>query len=90
MSCDTILRLKGHITAEQIVDYIDEHYKFFNNGVKENNYGSLHKYNWVKEKYDDSNEWKITDGFITFNDGDENRAIFYCYQNINSYENLEY
>lgn len=90
MSCDTILRLKGHITAEQIVDYIDEHYKFFNNGVKENNYGSLNNYNWVKEKYDDSNEWKTTDGFITFNDGTENRAIFYCYQNINSYENLEY
>ena len=84
MSCDTILRLKGHITAEQIVDYIDEHYKF----IKEENYGSLSKYNWVKEKYDDSNEWKITSGFITFNDGDENRDIFYCYQNINSYENL--
>ena len=34
MSCDTILRLKGHITAEQIVDYIDEHYKFMNNIVR--------------------------------------------------------
>lgn len=90
MGCDTILKLKGHIAAEQIVDYIDEHYKFFNNGVKENNYGSLNKYNWIKEKYDDSNEWKITSGFITFNDGDENRAIFYEYQNVNSYENLEY
>ena len=90
MGCDTILRLKGHITTEQIVDYIDEHYKFFNNGIKEDNYGSLNKYNWVKEKYDDSNEWKITSGFITFNDGDENRAIFYEYQNVNSYENLEY
>ena len=86
MSCDTILRLKGHITAEQIVDYIDGHYKF----IKEENYGSLNKYNWFKEKYDDSNEWKITSGFITFNDGDENRNIYYDYQNINSYENLEY
>ena len=55
MSCDTILRLKGHITAEQVVDYIDEHYKFISNNVKEENYGSLNKYNWVKEKYDDSN-----------------------------------
>lgn len=88
MGCDTILILKGHITTEQIVDYIDKHYKFISNNVK--NYGSLNKYDWVKEKYDDSNEWKITSGFITFNDGDENRNIFYYYQNINSYENLEY
>lgn len=90
MGCDTNLRLKGHVTAEQIVDYIDEHYKFISNSVKEENCGSLNEYNWVKEKYDDSNEWKITSGFITFNDGDENRTIFYFYQNINSYENLEY
>lgn len=90
MSCNTILRLKGHVTVEQIVDYIDDHYKFISNSVKEDNYGSLNQYNWVKEKYDDSNEWKIISGFITFNDGDENRAIFYDYQNINSYENLEY
>ena len=92
MSCDTVssLRLKGHITSEQIVDYIDEHYKFMNNGVKENNYGSLNQYDYIKERYDDSNEWKITSGFITFNDGVENRAIFYTYQNVNSYENLGY
>ena len=90
MSCDTILRLKGHITAEQIIDYIDNNYKFIGSSVKENNYGALNKYNWVKEKYDDSNEWKITSGFITFNDDDENITIFYFYQNINSYENLEY
>lgn len=90
MSCDTILKLKGHVTAEQIVDYIDEYYKLFNNSVKEDNYGSLNNYNWVKEKYDDSNEWKITSGFITFNDGEENRTIYYFYQNVNSYENLGY
>lgn len=90
MSYDTILRLKGHITTEQIVDYIDEHYKFISNSIKEENCGSLSEYNWVKEKYDDSNEWKITNGFITFNDCEENKNIFYLYQNINSYENLEY
>lgn len=89
MGCDTTLRLKGHITAEQIIDYIDEHYKFIGNSVKEDNYGSLKKYDWVKEKYDNSNEWKIISGFITFNN-DENITIFYFYQNINSYENLEY
>ena len=48
MGCDTILRLKGHITAEQIVDYIDEHYKFISNNVKEKNGGSLNKYNRFK------------------------------------------
>lgn len=90
MSCDTILRLKGHITVEQIVDYIDEHYKFISKSIRKDNYGSLNRYNWFEEKYDDSNEWKITSGFIRFNDGDENRNIFYDYQNINCYNNLGY
>lgn len=90
MSCATILRLKGHITVEQIIDYIDEHYKLISNSIREDNYGSLSEYNWVKEKYDDSNEWKITSGFIRLNDGDENRNMFYCYQNVNSYGNLGY
>lgn len=87
---DTRLRLKGRITAEQITDYIDEHYKLIKNEVKEENYGSLNQYGWVKEKYDDSNEWKVTSGFITFNDGKENRYLFYLYHNVNSYENLKY
>lgn len=90
MSVDTQLKLKGRITAEQIVDYITEHYKFISNEVKEENYGSLNQYDWVEEKYDDSNEWKIINGAITFRDGDENRSLFYYYQNVNSYENLEY
>lgn len=89
MGCDTNLRLKGHVTVEQIVDYIDEHYKFISNSIREDSYGSLSEY-WVKEKYDDSNEWKTTSGFIRFNDGTENRNMFYSYQNVNSYENLEY
>lgn len=38
---DTILRLKGHITAEQIIDYIDEYYNLIENKVKEENYDSL-------------------------------------------------
>lgn len=90
MSASTILRLKGHITAEQIVDYIDEHYKLIKNGIREERYGSLNQYDWVKEKYDDSNEWKITSGFITFNDGKNRRGLFYSYQNVNPYENLKY
>lgn len=90
MGCDTNLKLKGHITAEQIVDYIDEHYKLINDGTREENYGSVNLLDDVKEKYDDSNEFKITHGFITFNDGDENRAIFYCYKNVNFYDNLKY
>lgn len=90
MSCDTILKLKGHITEEQIVNYIDEHYKLISDGTHEENYGSVNQLDNVKEKYDDSNEWKITEGFISFNDGNENRAMFYLYQNVNFYENLEY
>lgn len=91
MGCATILRLKGHITVEQIVDYIDEHYKLISDGTHEENYGSVNQLlSDIKEKYDDSNEWKTTSGFITFNDGNENRAMFYEYQNISFYENLNY
>lgn len=39
MGCYTLLRPKGNITVEQIVDYIDEYYKFISNNVKEENYG---------------------------------------------------
>ena len=38
---DTILRLKGHITAKQIIDYSDEYYNLIENKVKEENYDSL-------------------------------------------------
>lgn len=41
MGCATILRLKGHITVEQIVGYIDEHYKLISDGTHEENYGSV-------------------------------------------------
>ena len=30
--------------------YIDEHYKFISKSIREDNYGSLNQYNWVKEK----------------------------------------
>ena len=53
MGCATILRLKGHITAEQIVGYIDEHYKLISDGTHEENYGSVNQLlSDIKEKYE--------------------------------------
>lgn len=86
----TILKLKGHITAEQVIKYINEHYSLIDSEIKEENYGSLDYYDWVIEKYGDSNELKTTSGIITFDSGNANKKLFYYYQNVNGYDNLKY
>lgn len=91
MGCDTHGRLKGHIEPELILNFIRQVYD--PNAVydiKLNDYGSIDEYDWVKETYDNSGNWIITSGRIGFKDGEEERSMFYYYDNINSYENLEY
>lgn len=91
MSVDTKARLLGHISPEEIVNYIYHNwdknvvnyveYEDLNHWKKEN-------YNWIKEVY--GNEIYSEHGFINFNYNDESRSIFYNYNSYNLYENLEY
>lgn len=90
MGCNTILRLKGHITPEQIVDYIDKHYDFKRKSIREY-YAKLLDESAIKERYDDSNKCKVTMGFIDFHDdNDKWISMNYYYCNVNIYDNLDH
>lgn len=92
MGVDVVLRLKGHITVNQIVKYISENYNFIKDGTKTYTYGNLDTYgDFVKEHYGDSNKWINVSGFIDFyNIIGTKFNLFYNYSNMNAYENLEY
>jgi len=91
MGVDTKGLLKGKIEHEEVLNFIrqkfDENAKSF---VELKDYGTDSKRDWIKERYDSTGKWLTWAGFISFNDGTEDRNIFYCYMNNNSYENLEY
>ena len=91
MSVDTKGLLKGKVTPDEIINFIRQ--TFDPNAkahIKFNNYGDDSGFEWIKERYDDSGEWKDWHGFIDFYDGISDRELFYCYTNHNSLENLEY
>lgn len=91
MGYDTRGRLKGKIEPEMILNYIRQVYDAnATMKIDTGDYGPTAVLDFVKEKYDNSGKWIIRSGFITFNDGEDNRSIFYEYDNINTYENLEY
>lgn len=91
MGVDTKGRLKGFVKHEDVLNFIKQTYdKNAISYVKLEDYGSDAGKEWIYERYDSSGKWLTWSGFISFNDGKENRSLFYCYTNHNSYENLEY
>lgn len=91
MGVDTKGLLKGRVSPEDVLNFIRQ--TFDPNSishVKLNNYGDDSSYEWIKERYDDSGEWKTWRGYIYFHDGVRDRSLFYCYTNHNSWENLKY
>ena len=91
MGVDTKGKLKGYVSPQEVLNFIqqtiDSNAKSY---VELKDYGIVN-YDWIKERYGKTNKWLITSGFIDFTDkSGEQRSLFYCYNNINSYENLEY
>lgn len=94
MGVDTHGKIKGFVRHEEIFNYIRQ--KFDSNAIdyvtKQNNH-SIDECNWKYEinKHSEDNEnWYYISGFISFKYGDEERQLFYMYNNLNSFENLEY
>lgn len=84
-------KLKGYISPQEVLNFIqqtiDSNAKSY---VRIRDCG-IADYDWIKERYDTTNKWIITNGYIDFTDKNgESRSLFYCYKNVNSYENLEY
>lgn len=91
MGIDTCGRLLGRVKHEEILNFIKQRYDVnAKSDIKMHNYGSLDGRDFVKERYDTSNEWLVWYGRIDFKDVEDNRSLFYDYSNINSYENLEF
>ena len=95
MGCDTTGRIKGYVSVQDIVDYIKQNYdKNVTHQVKKTIYGSIVEK--CTEPYiinfhsEDNDNLYIYSGFIDFNDGEEDRQLFYDYSNVNVFENLEY
>lgn len=92
MGVDTYGKIKGEVLESDILNYIRQTIDpNAISDIKTMNYGKLKGKDFVKERYDNSEEWKITSGFIYFKSkAGNNRSLFYFRENINSYENLEF
>lgn len=84
-------KLKGYIPPQEVLNFIQQ--TIDSNAkscVEVEDYG-IAEYDWIKERYDNTDKWLITSGFIYFTSKQgEQRSLFYFYNNVNSYENLEY
>lgn len=92
MGTDCRAYLKGHVTQEEILNFIRQ--RFYINATMDINkvvYGKVDNYDDIQAMYDNSNIVTSEQGFIDFIDvnGDV-RKLFYLYNNHNYYENKEY
>ena len=94
MGCDTCGKIKGYVDHEDIFEFIKNRYDSnATNSVKRKTICPLSECDWeykMNEHSKDSENWYTVNGFICFKYNDEDRMIFYDYDNLNSYENLEY
>lgn len=91
MGVDTKGRLKGNISPEDVLNFIRQTFdKDAKSFIETTEYNDIKNCDFAKEVYGESEKWMITSGYINFNDGKNDRNLFYYYSNINSYENLDF
>ena len=94
MGCDTYGKIKGYVKHEDIFEFIKQKYdKNATNDVTKEITCALSECNWeykMNEHSEDNENWYTISGFICFKYKEEDRMLFYYYDNINSYEDLEY
>ena len=94
MGCDTDGKIKGYVRHEEILNYIRQ--KFDNEAtmdIKKEVIKPLSKCDWKYEMMrhsEDAWNWYSISGNIYFKYKGEDRNIFYSYDNINSFDNLEF
>lgn len=91
MGVDTKGLLKGNVPHEEVLNFIRQKYdpdaKSF---VEKREFNITEDQKWIKEVYGDPTKRVEWSGFIQFKDGTDTRSIFYVYENINTWENIEY
>lgn len=94
MSIDTHGQIKGFVKPEDIFDFIKQKWdKDAVNKIGKIVYCPLSEYNEeyeINEHSEDNEVWYSLCGFIHFKYKENNRSLFYCYNNLNVFENLEY
>ena len=94
MSCDTMGRIKGYVKHEDIFDFIKQKWdNMATDSVKKDIPIPLSRCDWkykFNEHSEDDKNWYSIFGFIYFKYNGENRALFYNYSNLNTFENQEH
>lgn len=94
MGAATKGEIKGFVRHEEIINFIRQKYdKNATNDIKKTIYHPVSEIDWkykINEHSEDNENWYCISGRIDFDYHGEQRSVFYAYNNINSYENLDY
>lgn len=94
MGVDTHGKIKGFVRPEEVFNFIRQKWdKNATNGVDKRINCPISECSWkyeINEHSEDNENWYTTYGFICFKYKEEDRMLFYHYDNLNSFENLEY
>ena len=91
MGIDSRLKLLGKISDNQIVSIIKEVIGVDAvSEVKTEKHSKLDDLGFPFRNYGDEDYWYGIYGYITFEYNGEKRMLFYSYNNINVYENIDY
>ena len=85
MGCDTKGKIKGYVSAEEILNFIRQKYDpKAKSHVTRNQTSPIDEVTWkykFNEHSKDNDYWYTEEGFITFTYKDEQRQLFYIYSN---------
>ena len=94
MGAATKGEIKGFVRHEEIINFIRQKYdKNDTNYINKTIYNTVSEIDWkykINEHSEDNENWYCISGRIDFDYHGEQRSVFYAYNNINSYENLDY
>ena len=92
MGCDACAKLLGRVHETEIAHFVAE--KFFCRasylGIRDQDYGPKSEMP-IKDDYDTNTNWITRSGFINLEFVSAGgRSIFYCHNNVNFHENMDY
>lgn len=94
MGVDTHGKIKGFVRHEDIFNFIVQKYdKNAVCNIKKGINSPLSECDWkykINEHSEDNKNWYSITGRIDFNYHGEERSLFYVYDNLNSYENINF
>lgn len=94
MSVDTHGKIKGFVRHEEILNFIRQKWdKDASDSISKHIICPISKCTWkykFNEHSEDNENYYSLYGHICFKYNDEDRSLFYCYFNVNSYDNLDY